>query len=70
MAGVRRFIFMSSIGVNGAETYLEPFTADDVRLQTSLYALSNLKAENGFDYYRKRLEWNGRDPAPLIYGRV
>ncbi|UOG92020.1 MAG: SDR family oxidoreductase [Candidatus Thiothrix sulfatifontis] len=28
-AGVRRFIFISSIGVNGNQTYAQPFTADD-----------------------------------------
>ena len=28
-AGVRRFVFISTIGVNGAETFGRPFTAED-----------------------------------------
>lgn len=44
--GVKRFIFMSSIGVNG--TYSKsPFTETDVPNPTEAYAISKLNAENG-----------------------
>ena len=46
-AGVRRFVFISSIGVNGAETFDKPFTADDVPAPRSAYALSKHEAELG-----------------------
>jgi len=60
---------MSSIGVNGAETYLEPFTADDVAAPTSLYALSKFEAENGLRLLSKEagMELVVIRP-PLIYG--
>lgn len=45
-AGVRRFIFISSIGVNGAATTPgRPFTADDTPAPHSPYARSKLEAE-------------------------
>ena len=45
-AGVKRFIFVSSIGVNGnVNTY--PFTEDDTPNATELYAQSKWEAEQG-----------------------
>lgn len=44
-AGVRRFIFLSSIGVNGAETFSRPFHADDRHSPHSPYAIAKLEAE-------------------------
>lgn len=44
LAGVRRFIFISSIGVNGEKNNV-PFTADDEPNPVGLYAQSKLKAE-------------------------
>jgi nucleoside-diphosphate-sugar epimerase len=44
-AGVRRLIYISSIGVNGAETFDEPFTADDAVQPHSAYAISKHRAE-------------------------
>jgi len=44
-AGVRRFIFVSSIGVNGAVTTERPFQADDTPAPHSPYAQSKLEAE-------------------------
>lgn len=44
-AGVRRFIFVSSIGVNGSETYERAFTEDDEPRPHAEYARSKLKAE-------------------------
>jgi len=46
-AGVRRFIFISSIGVNGAATSGRPFTEDDEPKPESAYALSKYEAELG-----------------------
>ncbi len=44
-AGVRRFVFISSIGVNGAETQVLPFSADDVPAPHSPYAVAKHEAE-------------------------
>ena len=44
-AGVRRFVFVSSIGVNGAETFQRPFTAHDAAAPHSPYAVSKYEAE-------------------------
>ncbi len=43
--GVRRFIFISSIGVNGAETFARPFSAGDLAAPHSSYAVSKHEAE-------------------------
>lgn len=42
---VKRFIFMSSIGVNGAVTLQQPFTEDAVPKPHADYAVSKLEAE-------------------------
>lgn len=44
-SGVRRFIFISSIGVNGSETVGTPFTADDVATPNTPYSISKWEAE-------------------------
>lgn len=46
-AGVRRLVFISSIGVNGAETRGRPFAAADEPAPHSAYAVSKLEAEQG-----------------------
>jgi nucleoside-diphosphate-sugar epimerase len=46
-AGVQRFIFISSLGVNGAETVTRPFSADDAPQPHSPYAQSKFEAESG-----------------------
>lgn len=46
-AGVRRFVFISSIGVNGAETQGTPFRHDDPPRPHSPYAVSKHEAEQG-----------------------
>lgn len=46
-AGVRRFVYLSSIGVNGAQTDLQAFTAQDEVAPHSLYAISKYEAEAG-----------------------
>ncbi|WP_029526176.1 UDP-glucose 4-epimerase family protein [Polaromonas glacialis] len=44
-AGVHRFVFISSIGVNGGETFQHPFSAEDVPMPHSPYAVSKYEAE-------------------------
>lgn len=44
-AGVRRFVFISSIGVNGSETHGTPFRHDDAPHPHSPYAVSKHEAE-------------------------
>ncbi|MGS0742063.1 NAD-dependent epimerase/dehydratase family protein [Glaciimonas sp. GG7] len=46
-AGVKRFIFISSIGVNGAETFSNPFSELSFPQPHADYALSKLEAEEG-----------------------
>jgi len=45
IAGVKHFIFISSIGVNGNETHGTPFTEQSEPKPTSDYAISKLEAE-------------------------
>lgn len=46
-AGVKRFVFISSIGVNGAETFDSPFVVQDEPFPHSPYAISKHEAEVG-----------------------
>jgi UDP-glucose 4-epimerase len=69
-AGVKRFIFISSIKVNGESTELGlPFKADDVFIPTDPYGLSKYEAEIGL---RKIAEKTGMEVViirpPLVYG--
>lgn len=68
-AGVRRFVFVSSIGVNGAETFQQPFTSEDRVAPHSPYAVFKYEAELG-------LQALAAEPGmevviirpPLVYG--
>ena len=68
-SGVKRFIFVSSIGVNGAETFDAPFTPSDTAAPHSPYAVSKYEAEIGLS---KLAEQRGLDVViirpPLVYG--
>lgn len=68
-AGVRRFLFLSSIGVNGKQTPAHPFTNDDTPNPHNDYALSKLEAEEKVREYSARsdLETVIVRP-PLVYG--
>jgi nucleoside-diphosphate-sugar epimerase len=46
VAGVKRFVFLSTIGVNGNQS-LTPFTESDVPNPQNAYSVSKLEAENG-----------------------
>jgi len=47
LSSVKRFVFVSSIGVNGAATEINPFTVDSVPNPHSKYAQSKYDAEIG-----------------------
>jgi len=68
-AGVRRFIFLSSIGVNGEFTDRKLFTEDSIPNPVGAYAVSKWEAEQSL---RKVLENNAMEivilRAPLVYG--
>lgn len=69
-SGVKRFVFVSSIKVNGEETALmHPFTADDIPAPVDPYGISKLEAEQGLQYLAKEtgLEVVIIRP-PLVYG--
>lgn len=44
-AGVRRFVFVSSIGVNGSSTAGRPFSSDETPAPRAAYAQSKMEAE-------------------------
>ena len=68
-AGVRRFVYISSIGVNGAETFSSAFREADIPAPHSPYALSKSEAEIAL---RELANRTGLDVViirpPLIYG--
>jgi len=67
--GVARFIFLSSIGVNGAYTTGVPFRSDDVTSPHSPYAVSKYEAEIGLKLISKREKMEVVIiRAPAIYG--
>ena len=68
-AGVARFVFLSSVGVHGAETFEQPFRASDAPAPGSPYAvakheaeaeLAGIAAERGIEVVVLR--------PPLVYG--
>lgn len=67
-AGVRRFIFLSSIGVNGISN-TSPFSIDDLPAPVEDYAVSKFEAEIGL---RKIAAETGMEVViirpPLVYG--
>jgi nucleoside-diphosphate-sugar epimerase len=64
-AGVARFVFISSVGVNGNQTHGAPFTEDDTPAPAEAYARSKLRCE-------QRVEDAGVPHViirpPLVYG--
>lgn len=67
-AGVKRFIFLSSIGVNGIGSF-KPFTSRDTPAPVEDYAVSKLEAEIGLKQIAKE---TGMEVViirpPLVYG--
>ena len=68
--GVERFVFVSSIGVNGAQTFGQPYHRDDIPAPHSDYAVSKYEAEQALIELGKRtaMEIVIVRP-PLVYGR-
>jgi nucleoside-diphosphate-sugar epimerase len=69
-AGVERFVFISSIKVNGESTPLEqPFHADDVPMPVDAYGISKHEAEQAL---RQLADETGMEVViirpPLVYG--
>lgn len=68
-AGVKRFVFMSTIGVNGNASGSRAFTESDVPSPHNDYSVSKLEAENSL---KKISEETGMEVvivrAPLVYG--
>ena len=68
-AGVRRFVFLSSVKVNGEQTFDRPFTAQDVPAPGDAYGDSKRLAEN---YLRAIANESKLQVAvvrpPLVYG--
>jgi nucleoside-diphosphate-sugar epimerase len=69
-AGVRRFIFVSSIGVNGSQSGTEAFRDDDQPRPHSHYAQSKWEAEQGLRYIQAETGMAVLCVRPpMIYGR-
>ena len=67
--GVRRFVFISSIGVNGAETFQQPFTYQDQVAPHSPYVVSKYEAELGLQKLAAETEMEVVIiRPPLVYG--
>ena len=69
-AGVRRFVFISSVKVNGESTQTGvPFTADDTPAPLDAYGVSKMEAEHGL---REVAAQSGMEVViirpPLVYG--
>jgi nucleoside-diphosphate-sugar epimerase len=68
-AGVRRFIFLSTIKVNGERTVATPFSESDLPCPLDPYAISKLEAERGLDKLGQETGLNVVTlRPPLIYG--
>lgn len=68
-SGVRRFIFLSSIGVHGAQSFISPFSADGTVSPHSPYALSKFEAEVGLRSIASQSKMEVVIiRSPLIYG--
>lgn len=68
-AGVRRFIFLSSIGVNGEFTFKRSFSENDIPYPVGAYAISKYEAEQAL---RRVASDSGMEIVilrpPLVYG--
>lgn len=69
VAGVRRFVFLSSVGVNGNAIHEQPFTEEDEPHPHNHYALSKLEAEQVLNRIASE---SGMElviiRSPLVYG--
>lgn len=68
-AGIKRFVFLSSIKVNGEASLTTPFSPDDVNIPSDPYGVSKYEAEQGLLKLSKE---TGMEVViircPLVYG--
>ena len=70
LLGVKRFIFLSSLGVNGEKTITDPFKADDTPHPHSPYTQSKMEAEIGLMKMSKKKKMSVVIiRPPLVYGQ-
>lgn len=70
LLGVKRFIFLSSLGVNGEKTIKDPFKADDTPNPHSPYTQSKMEAEIGLMEISKKNKMSVVIiRPPLVYGQ-
>src|SRR3546814_8132215 len=70
LAGVRKFIFISSIAVNGGASHDRPYTSSDIVHPHTSYALSKFEAEQGLRVIARETGLNAIIVRPpLVYGR-
>lgn len=68
-SGVKRFIFVSSIGVNGSQSGEHPFKAEDQPLPDSPYAQSKWEAEKALNRLQDETGMTAMHlRPPMIYG--
>jgi UDP-glucose 4-epimerase len=68
-AGVRRFVFLSSVKVNGEETTTKPFTATDIPAPLDPYGESKLRAEHELAEVARGSQMRvAIVRSPLVYG--
>ncbi len=69
-SGISRFIYLSSIKVNGEETFRVPFKSEDVPAPVDYYGKSKLEAEKGlFDFSKNSDMEIVVIRPPLVFGR-
>lgn len=69
-AGVQRFVFLSTIGIHGADSRCGAFRHDDPPRPQSPYAVSKLEAEQALDTLASRTVMQTiHIRPPLVYGR-
>lgn len=69
-AGVRRFVFLSTIGVNGSDSSAGAFRHDDPPRPASPYAVSKREAEQALDALASDSKMQTMHiRPPLVYGR-
>jgi nucleoside-diphosphate-sugar epimerase len=67
-AGVRRFVFLSSVKVNGEQSGAHPFRTDDTPAPEDPYGVSKLEAEVGLSKLSGRSMRIAIVRSPLVYG--
>jgi UDP-glucose 4-epimerase len=68
--GVKRFIYLSSVKVNGEETYEKPFAAEDIPTPRDAYGISKMEAERELLKLHKAREFEVVIiRPPLVYGK-